>query len=86
MSKNMSDNPSKVEIQDGSESDLPKGIGKPAYRALSNAGYLRLEQFSKLTKAEVMQLHGVGSKAMNLIGLALAEKGLSFANDPKKKS
>lgn len=66
---------------DSPVSNLPKGIGKPALRALTSAGYLRLEQFSKLTEAEVMKLHGMGPKAMGLIREALKEKGLSFSSD-----
>jgi hypothetical protein len=65
----------------GTVSDLPKGIGKPALRALTSAGYVLLEQFSKLTEAEVMKLHGMGPKAMGLIREALAEKGMSFNKD-----
>ncbi|MBP1989910.1 DNA-binding protein [Paenibacillus eucommiae] len=69
---------------DESESDLPKGLGKPATRALTNAGYLKLEQFGKVTEAEVLKLHGMGPKALGLIRLALAEKGLTFANSSKE--
>jgi hypothetical protein len=65
----------------GTVSVLPKGIGKPALRALTSAGYLQLEQFSRLTEAEVMKLHGMGPKAMGLIREAMAEKGLSFNSD-----
>ncbi|WP_282940241.1 DNA-binding protein [Paenibacillus sp. RC67] len=61
-------------------SDLPAGISKPALRALTGAGYLRLEQFTKLKESEVLQLHGMGPKAMDLIRRALAEKGQSFAD------
>jgi hypothetical protein len=60
------------------ESDLPAGLAKPAKRALEGAGYIRLEQFTKLSEAEVLQLHGMGPKAMKLIREALAEKGLGF--------
>lgn len=45
-------------------SDLPITLAKPAQRALEGAGYLRLEQFTKLSEAEVLQLHGMGPKAM----------------------
>ncbi|SFJ55376.1 DNA-binding protein [Thermoflavimicrobium dichotomicum] len=62
------------------ESDLPTDLAKPARRALERAGYLRLEQFTKLSEAEVLQLHGIGPKAMDQIRRALAAKGLSFAN------
>ena len=34
-----------------SESDLPAGLAKPAQRALAGAGYLRLEQLTKLSVA-----------------------------------
>ncbi|GAA4829728.1 hypothetical protein GCM10023310_03380 [Paenibacillus vulneris] len=62
------------------ESDLPAGLAKPAVRALTGAGYVRLEQFAKLKESEVLQLHGMGPKAMELLRRALAEKGLSFAD------
>ncbi len=69
--------------------DFPK-IGSPATRALEAAGYSRLEQLTKLTEAELGQLHGMGPKALGILRETLKEKGLSFktgiANDaPKKK-
>lgn len=64
----------------GNESDLPTQLAKPARRALEGAGYLRLEQFTKLSEAEVLQLHGMGPKALEQIRKALIAKGLSFAN------
>jgi DNA-directed RNA polymerase alpha subunit len=63
-----------------SESDLPTGLAKPAQRALAEAGYVRLEQFTKLSEADVMRLHGMGRKALDQIRRALAAKGLSFAD------
>jgi len=60
------------------ESDLPAGLSKPAIRALTSAGYLQMEQFTKLTEAEVLKLHGMGQKGIETIRQALAEKGLSF--------
>ncbi|MCZ8517028.1 DNA-binding protein [Paenibacillus filicis] len=62
------------------ESDLPTGISKPVQRALARAGYLRLEQFTMISEAEVLKLHGMGPKALGLIRQALAAKGLSFAD------
>ena len=63
-----------------SDSDLPGGLAAPARRALCQAGYTRIEQFSELTEAEVRQLHGMGPKAIEQIRLALADMGLSFSN------
>jgi DNA-directed RNA polymerase alpha subunit len=60
------------------ESDLPK-ISKPATRNLTNAGFTRLEQFTKVTEADILKLHGVGPKAVRILNEALKEKGLSFA-------
>jgi hypothetical protein len=61
-------------------SDLPEGLAAPARRALAQAGFIRIDQFTHLTEAEVSQLHGLGPKAIDLIRLALAAKGLTFSN------
>jgi hypothetical protein len=61
------------------QDDLPPGLAKPARRALARAGYMQLEQFAKLTEAEVRDLHGMGPKALDLIRDALAAKGQTFA-------
>lgn len=62
------------------ENDFPAGLGQPALRALSAAGYTRLDQFTGVTEAEVLALHGVGPKATDLIRSALAARGLSFVD------
>lgn len=63
-----------------SESDLPLKIGNPARRALARAGYVRLEQLTQVSEAELLKLHGMGPKALGLLRQALAAKGLSFAD------
>jgi DNA-directed RNA polymerase alpha subunit len=63
-----------------SDSDLPAGLAAPARRALAEAGYTRIEQFTELTEAQVRQLHGMGPKAIEQIRLALAAKGLFFSH------
>ena len=60
--------------------DMPGGLSAPARRALAEAGYSRIEQFTGVTEAEVRQLHGMGPKAIEQIRRALAAKGLSFRN------
>ncbi len=62
------------------ESDLPREIGNPARRALAGAGYTRLEQFTTLREADLLRLHGVGPKALDVIRRALVARGQSFAN------
>lgn len=58
--------------------DFPK-LGAPAQRALVSAGYVRLEQLTKITEAELSQLHGMGPNALEKIREVLKSKGLSFA-------
>jgi hypothetical protein len=70
----------KSESRNEPKSDLPPGIGNPARNAFTAAGYLRLEQFTKLSEAEILKLHGVGPKAVGIIRQALAARGLSFAD------
>jgi len=67
------------------ESDLPLALSKPARRALTNAGYRRLEQLASLSESEVGRLHGVGPRALDQLRHALVSNELSFA-DGKKAS
>jgi hypothetical protein len=65
--------------QEQPESDFPK-LAAPARRALAGAGYTRLEQLTKVSEAEIKQLHGIGNNALEQLRSALAEKGLSFSD------
>lgn len=65
------------------ESDLPREIGQPARRALSGAGYLRLEQLTEASEVEIKRLHGMGPKALELLRRALAARGLSFKENAR---
>jgi hypothetical protein len=62
------------------EDDLPR-IGQPARRALAGAGYHRLEQLTAARAAELLRLHGMGPKAIQILRVALAERGWSFADE-----
>lgn len=57
--------------------ESPK-LAAPAQRALANAGIQQLEQLTKLSEAEVRQLHGIGPNALDQLRIALSAKGLSF--------
>lgn len=70
-------------------SDFPK-IGAPATRALEAAGYTTLKQLTKVTEAELAQLHGMGPKALGILRETLKAQGLSFKKGhpeekPRKK-
>ena len=59
------------------QSDIPN-IGAPAMRALTHEGYTTLKQLTKLSEAELAQLHGVGPKAVRILKETLKANGLSF--------
>lgn len=61
------------------ESDLPRNIAAPARRALTAAGYTRLAQLTTVSEADLLQLHGIGPKAIRQLREALAAQGLAFA-------
>jgi uncharacterized protein YdhG (YjbR/CyaY superfamily) len=58
--------------------DFPSGIGNPARNALEHAGYSKLKQLTKVTEAELGQLHGMGPKALGILRQTLETKGWSF--------
>ena len=60
--------------------DFPK-IGSPATRALEAAGYTQLRQLTKVTEAELGQLHSMGPKALKILRETLMAQGLSFKQD-----
>lgn len=67
------------------DSDLPNELAAPARRGLVGAGYVRLEQLTKLSESEVKQLHGIGPNALKQLRRALDAKGLSFADGKEGK-
>ena len=62
--------------------DLPDAIGKTAARALQQAGIDSLAKVSEHTEKELLALHGVGPKAIQVLGAALAAQGRAFRQDP----
>jgi hypothetical protein len=68
-----------AEQRDDGDRKLPAALSKPAQRALTAAGYTRLEQLTNVSEADLQQLHGVGPKALEQLRQALAACGLSFA-------
>ncbi|MCC8249927.1 hypothetical protein [Saccharothrix luteola] len=55
----------------GEVGDLPKGIGRPATRALTAIGVTTLAQVARLSDAELLAVHGVGPKAVRVLRAAL---------------
>jgi len=73
-----------VKSTNQTQSDLPAKLSQPAQRALARAGIQNLKQLAKFSEAEIKQLHGIGPNAMEQLRVALAAKGLSFAEKKKK--
>ncbi|WP_020578125.1 hypothetical protein [Actinopolymorpha alba] len=59
----------------GEVGDLPKAIGRPATQALASAGITTLAQVAELTEADLLAMHGVGPKAVRIIGETLGATG-----------
>lgn len=67
-------------MAEASGTDLPREIGKPATRAFAEIGLTRLEQFTGRSEEELLNLHGVGPKAIRILKAELAERGLTFGS------
>ncbi len=53
-------------------------LSAPARRALENNGITTLQQLSKYTEKEILQLHGMGPASLPKLRSSLKENGLSF--------
>lgn len=60
--------------------NFPKGIAKPALRALFAAGFTTLEQLTTVSENELLGLHGLGPNAVRKIRDGLHEKGMDLRN------
>ena len=53
-------------------------LSAPARRALENKEITTLQQLSKYTEKDILQLHGMGPASLPKLRSSLKEKGLSF--------
>ena len=60
------------------ESPFPKGVARPAQRALASLGIYRLEDVTTVTERELLALHGMGPTAVEAIKAALQAQGKSL--------
>jgi hypothetical protein len=65
------------------EGDFPK-IGQSATQALASIGVQRLEQLTDFGEKEILQLHGMGPKALGILRQALADRGLTFKKENER--
>lgn len=59
---------------------LPK-IGAPATRALLGIGITKLSQLTKMSEESLLELHGMGPKAIGILKEAMKGKELAFRKD-----
>ena len=58
--------------------DLPFTPTAPARQAFALAGLTRLDQFAGHRKRDLLALHGVGPKAIQMLNVELAARGLDL--------
>lgn len=61
--------------------DLPDAIGKTAARELAAYGVTCLRRLSEHSTKELLAIHGVGPKAIRILGDAMAAEGLTYRDD-----
>ncbi|TWD83237.1 hypothetical protein FB561_4398 [Kribbella amoyensis] len=59
--------------------EYPQSIGRTARRELALNGFTTFDQLTKVTPAELLEIHGVGPKAVRLLTEELTARGQSFA-------
>ena len=65
-------------MEDQSEFTDMKGLAEPARRALAGAGFTKLFELQAITEQDLSKLHGMGPKALRVIGEYLTARGMSF--------
>ncbi|MBP8918949.1 MAG: hypothetical protein KBG85_04515 [Micropruina sp.] len=63
------------------ETEFPSSMGKVAPRELAVNGITRYEQLTERTERELLDIHGVGPKAIRILREELAARGLSLRDD-----
>lgn len=58
---------------------LTPKIGKVATRELANHGFTTYDQLTAVSEDELLSIHGVGPKAIRILGEELKEQGKSFS-------
>jgi uncharacterized protein YdhG (YjbR/CyaY superfamily) len=67
----------RTHVHNDDDAGFPK-LGAPARRALSAAGYTRVNQLAQVSEPDLKKLHGMGPTAIAALRDALHERGLSF--------
>jgi hypothetical protein len=60
------------------DSEFPRTLGKVALRALAAHHLIRFDQLTGVSESELLGFHGVGPKAIGILGAELNARGLGF--------
>lgn len=60
--------------------EFPHGIGRVAKRELASHGYTRYEDLTRASAKELLAIHGIGPKAVRILGEELAVRRMAFAD------
>jgi hypothetical protein len=61
------------------QTEFPRSIGRVATRALAARGFTRYDQLTRVSAEALLEIHGVGPKAVAVLREELATRNLSFA-------
>ena len=61
--------------------ELTPRLGKVARRELAAHGYARYDDLTQVSAARLLQIHGVGPKAIRILREELDARGLDFKAD-----
>ena len=75
----------RTQLRNEDDPGFPK-LSAPARRALSGAGYTRLDQLSQISESELKQLHGMGPTAIEALREALRHHGHSFHSSVRRSN
>lgn len=59
-------------------SEFPQAIGRVALRELALNGFTTFDQLTRVSAKDFLKIHGVGPKAVLILGEALRERGKVF--------
>jgi len=59
--------------------EFPRTIGKVATRELAAHGYTTFDSLTRVSAKELLKIHGVGPKAVRILGEELAAQGKAYA-------
>jgi hypothetical protein len=62
------------------EDAWPRGVAKPAQRALASAGCTSIDQLANTREVDLAAPHGMGAKALDILRDALKQRGKAFRN------